>query len=75
VADISERVVAVCLVIECLASLAAGEGVGVEPVLLDDDRVDRLRAEVLDETAELVGELNVGELAGAGSRGLNRLRP
>src|SRR3546814_7489029 len=59
-ADLGERVVRARIVVQRHRAAISREVVGAQPVLADDDGIGRDRADLLDETREVEGDLRVG---------------
>src|SRR3546814_11053627 len=59
-ADLGERVVHPGIVVERHCAAIGREVVGAQPILANDDGVGRNRADLLDETREVEGDLGIG---------------
>src|SRR3546814_15466159 len=59
-AEAWERIVSAVVFGQRYGAPCRGEGVGTQPVLPDDDRISRERANLLDEPAEMEGDLRIG---------------
>ena len=68
-ADLREGVTGAGVVVQCGRTAIRGPLIGAKPVLADNDRVGRDRADLLDESAEMESNLRIGRaIVGIGGR-------